>query len=84
VCQSGSGRPNRKGDLSERQLDAERRPFAHAAFDVHLAAVRLDDVLDDGEAEAGAAFVPRAAFVDAVEALEDARHGFRRDACRCR
>jgi len=37
-----------------------------------LAAVCLDDVLDDGEAEAGAAFVAGAALVDAVEALENA------------
>ena len=44
------------------------------------AAVRLDDVLDDGQAEAGAAELARARLVDAVEALGQARQILRRHA----
>ena len=42
------------------------------------AAVALDDVLDNGESEAGAALLARAGLVHAVEALENAFEGFRR------
>src|SRR6266849_5409492 len=46
---------------------------ADFAFDPDAAAVHFDDVLGDGEAEAGAAEFAGARGVDAVEALEDAR-----------
>ena len=55
-------------------------PDAELALDVDLAAVVLDDVPDDGEAEPGAAGRARASLVDAVEALEDPRHLVGRDA----
>ncbi len=38
-----------------------------------VAAVGLDDVLDDGQAQTGASLLPRSGGVDTVEALEDAR-----------
>ena len=50
-------------------------PASGLALDPHLAAVGLDDVLDDGQAKAGPAGVARAGFVQAVEALEDALAG---------
>ena len=42
-------------DRRASQQDPHRRAFPDSAFDFKLAAVGLDDVLDDGEAEAGAA-----------------------------
>ena len=48
-------------------------PWPQRALDVELAAVGLHDVLDDGEAEAGAAELARARLVDAVEALGEPR-----------
>src|SRR5436853_3023907 len=57
--------------MSQRQLHPKGRAAADAALDVHLAAVGLGHVLDDGEAEAGAPLVAGPALVDAVEALEE-------------
>jgi len=42
--------------------------------------VSQDDVLDDGQAEAGAACLAERAFVDAIEALEDAGSSAQSDA----
>ena len=59
-----------------RQVDGEDGPAPRAVGGADAAAVQLDQVLDDGEAEAGAAGIALAAgarLVDAVEALEDAR-----------
>ena len=53
------------------QPHGERGALALDAPDGHLAAVVGGDVLDDGQAEAGAAGGPRAGRVDPVEALED-------------
>jgi hypothetical protein len=47
-----------------RQQQAEGRAAAELAADVELAAVALHHVLDDGQPEAGAAGVARAAAVD--------------------
>src|SRR5207244_221559 len=57
-----------------------RRAAAGFAADVELAAVALRDVLDDRQAETGAARLARAAAVDAVEALGQARQGLAPDA----
>src|SRR2546427_10486553 len=46
---------------------------AQLAFGLHAAAVRFHQVLDDRQSEPRAAFLPRAAGVHTVEALEDAR-----------
>src|SRR5205807_7729194 len=53
---------------------------ADAALDLDPAAVRLGEMLDDGEAQAAAALVAGAALVHPVEALEDASQRLRRDA----
>ena len=55
-----------------RDGEKESAAVAEFAFDPDLAAVGLDDVFDDGEAEAGAALVAGAGAIDAIEAFEDA------------
>ena len=55
-------------------------PCAEPAFDRQPAAMAGEDVLDDGEAEAGAALGAALAGVDAVEAFGQARQMFGRDA----
>ena len=55
-----------------RETDGEPRAGADAAGDVDLAADRLDQVLDDREAQAGPAELAAPRLVDAVEPLEDA------------
>ena len=54
------------------QCKAEARTFILLAVDGDMAAMQQHGILDDGETEAGAAHVAAAAFVDAVETLEDA------------
>ena len=61
------------GDRSGRQVDRERAADAERAFDGHAAAMRLHDVLDDRQAQAGAAELAAAGPIDAVEPLEDPR-----------
>src|SRR5258708_11588414 len=56
-----------------RQRHREGRALAGRALDVEAAAVAVDDVLDDGEAQPGAAQLARAGGVDAVEALGESR-----------
>jgi len=53
-------------------VDGEFAALAHRAFDGDAATVGLDDALDDGKAEAGAAELAAPGLVDAVEALEEA------------
>src|SRR5260370_1640221 len=53
--------------------EVELRAAADFAFDPDAAAMHFDDVLGDGQAEAGAAEFAGARDVDAVEALEDTR-----------
>ena len=55
-------------------------PWPELALDVEPAAMAVDDVLDDGEAEPGAAQLARAGGIDAVEALGQARQMLARDA----
>ena len=55
-------------------------PLPGSLCDVEFAAVALHHVLDDRQAQAGAAGVARAAAVDAVEALGQARQVLARDA----
>src|SRR5438045_4449390 len=56
------------GDLPPHD---ERRPLAWLALHLDRPLMLQDDVLGDGQAEAGAAAVLGAALVDAVEAAED-------------
>src|SRR5579885_1739385 len=61
-------------------MDGEDRALAELAVDVERATMVVDDVLDDGEAEAGAAQFARAPGIDAVEALGEPRQMLARDA----
>ena len=65
-----------------REHEAERRsnPPPGSLSITELAAVALHHVLDDGQAQPGAAGLARAAAVDAVEALGQARQVLARDA----
>src|SRR6185437_16366825 len=60
-------------------MNCEHRPFAKLALDFQQAAMMIDDVLDDGEPEAGAAQRARPRRVDAVETLGEAREMVARD-----
>ena len=68
------------------QPDAGRRktvktePSPDSAVDFEKAAVAVDDVLDDREAEPGAAHLARARGVDPVKALGQPRQVLARDA----
>src|SRR5688572_8505776 len=65
-----------------RQLDREGRTLAGAgAFGDDLAAMHVDDALDDGEAEAGRAFARRGLGGKPLEAAEQPRQVLRREAC---
>src|SRR5687767_14930872 len=68
-------------DISRRgNGEKESAAVAEFALDPDFAAVGLDDVFDDGEAEAGAALVAGAGAIDTVEAFEDAALRFGRNA----
>src|SRR5713101_8077828 len=58
--------------LNLRQGEEKTGALAQLALYPDFAAVRLHDVFDDGEAEAGAARLARARAVHAVKSLEDA------------
>src|SRR5439155_24275736 len=61
------------------QREEEGRPLPHFALHPDFAVMGLRDVLDDGQAQAGAALLPGARLVDPIKALEDAVDGLRRD-----
>src|SRR5579885_519758 len=61
-------------------LDRERRPAAEARVDRDLSMVRFDDLLDDRQAQTRPAKAARPGSVDDVEAFEDVRDVFIRDA----
>src|SRR6266851_631275 len=63
-----------------RELSGEAAAFARRAVDGERRAVARERVFDDGEAEARAAGLARAAAIDAIEALGQARDVLRRDA----
>ena len=66
--------PAAPGARGGRQLDAKGRALADHAVDAQLAAVALHHMLDDGQAQSGAAGLARTAAIDAVEAFGQARH----------
>ena len=71
--ESGSGRRRVSwGWRGQGQGEVELGAVAEFALGPDAAAVGLDDVLDDGEAEAGAAGFTGAGLVHTVESLEDA------------
>src|SRR3970040_1050702 len=57
----------------QREPGFDRRTAVRFTFRAHPPAVRLHEVLDDGEPEAGATLVTRAGGIDAGESLEDPR-----------
>src|ERR1700741_3618959 len=57
-----------------REKYPERASLPGPALDQEAALMAVDDVLDDGEAEPGAAPLPAALHVHAIEALGQARH----------
>src|SRR5262249_14245624 len=71
--------------LCGRAGQEQREPCAPSlhAVDFDIAAVRRGDVLDDAEAEAGAAERTRARPVDAVKPFEDSGQVLRGDADPC-
>ena len=66
--------------LAKRAVNQKRAAFAGLALDADLAAHQLDQLLADGQAEAGAAVPARGGAVGLREALEDAACLLRRDA----
>jgi hypothetical protein len=66
--------------LYQRQSEVKRNAFAKNALSPDAPAVGLDDVLDDGETQAGSARLARASLVDTIEALKDALQVFRGNA----
>ena len=65
--------------LIHREGEEERRPFVYAAFHPRGAVVGRHQVLDDGKPQTGAAQLPRAGLVHAIEPFEQARQVFRRE-----
>src|SRR5260221_3953147 len=61
-----------KASFNHRKDNSERAAFAELRVDLDPAAVRLDDLLADGEAQPGAFGLAGEQVVAAVEALEDA------------
>ena len=55
------------------QPESKRGPFSKRALHVDLAAHPVDDVLDDGEAQARSTHLARTRLVDAIEAFEYSR-----------
>ena len=75
-----------RGHRDDRQPDGKRGAASLAtAFNANTPAVRLDEVLDDGQTESETAIRPRRRRIRLQEGLEDPRQelgsGFR---CRCR
>src|SRR5690349_8881964 len=64
----------------QRQVDGEDGALAELAVDIERAPVVAHDMLDDGEAEPGAAELARAGGIDTVEALGEPRQVLARDA----
>lgn len=75
----GSLRGGNRGGIPG-EGEAEGGALAGIAFGPDFAAMGLDDVLHDGEAETGAALFAGSRGIHAVEAFEDAVQGFAGDA----
>src|SRR4026207_1199623 len=70
TCRTTAG-SDRGGLDGQGEADAGAAP--RLAHEAELAAVGHHQVLDDGQAEPGAAQLPRTGSVDAIEAFGDAR-----------
>src|SRR5438876_7928627 len=73
-------RARRFGQIDDRQMNREDGAFSERAVDLEQAPMMIDDMLHDGEAEAGAAKLARAGGVDPVEALREPRDVLGKDA----
>src|SRR5215208_3951138 len=60
--------------LFAREPDGEGRPFAQFRSDDQLGAMAVEDMLDDRQAEAGAAAGTAFLYADPIEALGQARY----------
>src|SRR5260370_20334558 len=58
---------------NDGEVEKEGSAASQLTFRFDAAAVRLDEVLHDGKAQSRAALLPRAARVNAIEPLENAR-----------
>src|SRR5687767_6434680 len=72
--------PPTNADKSHRQGKIKVRALSWTALDPNFSAVRLHDVLDDGESEAGATRVARPRLIDSIEPLKDSFARFGRNA----
>ena len=72
--------PERSEPGGASEVDGDAGAFSGLALDLQIAAVGLGDVLDDGEAEAGAAELPGTRLVHAVEPLGEPGQVLFRDA----
>src|SRR5262245_55916607 len=70
---AGASRPACGSAVDRRQPDREGRAVPKLGGDHQLAAVTIEDVLDDGQAQTGAALLPARRHVDAIEALGQPR-----------
>ena len=61
-------------------MNGKCAPLTRTAGQIHTSAMRLNEMLGDGQANATAPCLTRTRFVHAVEAGEDMRQMFRRDA----
>src|SRR5690349_16929739 len=80
---SGSARCHWVGLISCSKRSGQADPYGRAAvyhaFNGEIAFVSLDDVLDDRQAQTGAAEVARARLVDSIKTLGQARQVFFRN-----
>ena len=61
-------------------MHRDRRSLTDDALGPHRSPVRLDEVANDGEAEAGSTFFTCPTSIDPIKALEDSAKVFRRNA----
>jgi len=59
------------GVLSLWQGEEDSGPFSELAFDPKCPAMRLDEMLDNGQAQAGPTQLPEAGLIHPIEALGD-------------
>src|SRR5690554_5754147 len=73
-------RKGKSSSAGNRQAEGERGAFARGALDLQARLMGVQNVLDDGQAEPGAALLPRTRAVHAVEPLGQPGNVLRRNA----
>ena len=66
-------RPGPPGALRGRKTDGEGAALSQGAFDMQPAAMAIEDMLDDGQPQSGAAAFPTALHIDTIKTLGQAR-----------